>query len=115
MNVLSMRFYDVLANGQPQACTTNVSASAIVCSVEPFKDSWDVFLCDAHPIICYFYQDIFVICFINAGFNFSLLVAVFDGVVNQVDQYLSDFFLVCVYPDGLLASFLDLAMDVFGY
>ncbi len=56
-----------------------------------------MFFADAGAVITYFNQNPFAINFIGAGFNHAILFAIFNGIINQVYKYLSDFFLVSEY------------------
>ena len=66
----------MFANSQAKPGTAFVAAACSVCTVEPFEDSWKMIFVDADAVVADLYQNVTIICFINAGDYCSVLFAV---------------------------------------
>ena len=93
IDVLPMRFDDVLDDGQTQASASLVSASAFIGSVETFKNAWQIFFGNTNPVILNLRQNAVVHVVILHGGSPSL-DAVVDGVDHQIAQHLKHPFFV---------------------
>ena len=76
MNVLSMRFYDVFADGKTEAGTAFVSASCSISAIEPFENARQMVFVDAYTIVTDFDENMSVVGFVNAGNDLSVLFAI---------------------------------------
>ena len=65
-----------------------------------------ILFADAHTVVTDLDKDVFVIGIVHAGYYCATALAVFDGVVDKVIQYLPDLFLVGKNGEWLLTTFL---------
>ena len=82
MNGVPVRFNNMFADRQAQTAAGNVTASSFLRAVETFKYSSQVFFWNAYSIVAYLNQYIFPICVISAGYNMTVVLALFYGIIN---------------------------------
>src|SRR5882757_9499640 len=84
---LPMRLYNVLTDGQTQSCAAFVPAPGSIRTIKTLEDPEQMFLLDADAIVAHLDQHIFLIYFIDAGYDGASLFAIFSGILHQVDQH----------------------------
>ncbi len=115
MYALTMCFNNMLADGEPQAGAAFVAAAGCIGTVKAFKNAVQVFFFYAYAVVSYFNQYVFVIGFVNTGYDGAIGFAVFGSILYQVDQYLLDLFFIGKYSDWCLTSFLMVVFTCFSW
>src|SRR5690606_2056681 len=102
VNVLFMRFDNVLNDSQAKAGPADLAGSAFIRPVKPFKHAGKIFFLNAPPVVRYFYQYLVEEREDGDGCE-STFFSVFYGIVCEVDQYLLDTFSIALNENSLLA------------
>lgn len=103
-NRLAVGFHDVLHDGQPQAGASTVARAAFIHAVEAIEEVGQVLFGDADAIVGYFYEDVFV-HIVETYFGVAAGIAVVDGIVEQIGEYLPDAFSVSSDFKALAGTF----------
>ena len=96
---------DFPADGKSQSAALYITAAAFLGAEKAFKNPVQVLFRDAHAIVAELHQDMFAIGIVDTGHRAAIGLAIFNGVINQVQHHLPDLVFVGKYHKGLLAAF----------
>src|SRR5689334_9215877 len=88
MNALAVRFNNVFANGKAQAGSSLIAAAGGIGAVKALKDAGQVFFFNTNAIVTDLNKYVLVVGVVNTGYYVTVLLAVFGGIFNQVNEHL---------------------------
>src|SRR5258708_6307280 len=112
MDGLPVGFDDVFTDGQAETRPPFVPAAGRIGAIKPFEDAHKMFLFDADAVIADLDEYILLIYSVNAGYDAAIGLAVFRGVLHEVDQHHPDLLLVGENSDRGFTPLLDGRTDV---
>ena len=85
MNVLSMSLDDVLTDSKAESGSAFVSAACCIGAIEAFEYAGQMIFVYAYAVVADLYENMPVVCFVDAGDDLTILFAIFGRIFNQVN------------------------------